>query len=199
VWLRTVDQLAYHYLDALDRSATAPVIAIGASLGAWLLLEMATKQPQLFSALVLISPVGVKVTDRETAQFTDLFARDLAERASVLYADPESALRRLALLDDHEILGLAVAQEAVARFGWEPYLHNPLLRHRLAPRDEPTAIFHGSDDSFVASLDYYRRLPHSFGGPTSLKTIDRCGPPRRGRTADRRWLGSVLEFLRDVR
>ena len=82
VWLRTVDQLAYHYLDALDRSATAPVIAIGASLGAWLLLEMATKQPRSFSALVLISPVGVKVTDRETAQFTDLFARDIAARAS---------------------------------------------------------------------------------------------------------------------
>ena len=198
VWLRTVDQLAYHYLDALDRSATAPVIAIGASMGAWLLLEMATKQPQLFSALVLISPVGVKVTDRETAQFTDLFARDIAARASVLYADPESALRRLALHDDHEILGLAVAQEAIARFGWEPYLYNPLLRHRLHRVTSPTAIFHGSDDAFVANLDYYRRVAALLGGPTQLIAIEGAGH-RVEEEQPTALARSVLEFLRDVR
>ena len=64
---------------------------IGVSFGAWLLLEMATKQPQSFSTLVLISPVGVKVTDRETAQFADLFARDIGARAAALYADPQRA------------------------------------------------------------------------------------------------------------
>ena len=198
VWLRSVDQLAYHYLDALDRSATAPVIAIGASIGAWLLLEMATKQPQVFSALVLISPVGVKITDRETAQFTDLFAHDIDDRASALYADPETALRRLALLDDHEILGLAVAQEAVARFGWEPYLYNPLLRHRLHRVKCPTAIFHGADDGFVASLDYYRRLAALFGGPTRLMTVDGAGH-RVEEEQPTALARSVLEFLRDVR
>ena len=175
MWLRTVDQLAYHYLDALDRSANGPITAIGASIGAWLLLEMATKQPKSFSALVLISPIGVKITDRETPQFTDLFARDIADRARALYADPERAMRRLTLLDDHEILGLAVAQEALARFGWEPYLHNPLLHRRLHRVNCPTAIVHGSDDSFVASLDYYRRLAAMFGGPTWLMTIDGAG------------------------
>src|SRR5687767_9296490 len=164
VWLRTVDQLAYHYLDALDRSATGPIVGIGASIGAWLLLEIATKHPEAFSALVLISPVGVKITDRETAQFTDLFARDIADRARALYADPDRAMRRLTLLDDHEILELAVAQEALARFGWEPYLHNPLLHRRLHRVTCPTAIVHGADDVFVASLDYYRRFAALFGG-----------------------------------
>lgn len=198
VWLRTVDQLAYHYLDALDRSTTGPVVAIGASFGAWLLLEMATKQPKSFSALVLISPVGVKVTDRETAQFTDLFALDIADRASALYADPESALRRLALLDDHEILGLAVAQEALARFGWEPYLHNPLLHRRLHRVKCPTAIVHGCDDAFVVSLDYYRRFAALFGGPTSLMTIDGAGH-RVEEEQPVALAKTVLEFLRDVR
>ena len=198
VWLRTVDQLAYHYLDALERSATGPVMAVGASIGAWLLLEMATKQPQFFAALVLVSPVGVKLNDRETSQFSDLFARDIADRASALYADPTSARQRLALLDDHQLLGLATAQEAVARFGWEPYLHNPLLRHRLHRVTCPTAIVHGTDDRFVASLDYYRRLAALLGGPTSLMTIDDAGhrveeeqPTALART--------VLQFLRDHR
>jgi pimeloyl-ACP methyl ester carboxylesterase len=198
VWLRSVDQLSYHYLEAIDRCTTAPIVAVGASLGAWLLLEMATKQPRSFSALVLISPVGVKLTDRETAQFADLFARDIAARASALYADPEGALRRQAGLDDHEILGLAVAQEAVARYAWEPYLHNPLLRHRLQRVKCPTAIIHGADDAFVASLDYYRRLGALFGGSTTLKKIDGAGH----RVEEEQPLAlahSVLEFLRDVR
>ncbi|HUP76173.1 MAG TPA: alpha/beta hydrolase [Acidimicrobiales bacterium] len=198
VWLRTVDQLAYHYLDALDRSATGPVIAIGASFGAWLLLEMATKQPKSFSALVLISPVGVKVTDRETPQFTDLFALDIADRASALYSDPASALRRIALLDDHEILGLAVAQEALARFGWEPYLHNPLLHRRLHRVNCPTAIVHGADDAFVASHDYYQRLAALFGGTTWLMTIEGAGH-RVEEDQPVTLVRSVLEFLRDVR
>ncbi|MEO5838727.1 MAG: alpha/beta hydrolase [Acidimicrobiales bacterium] len=198
VWLRTVDQLAYHYLEALDRCTTGPIVGVGASLGSWLLLEMATKQPKSFSALVLIAPVGVKLTDRETAQFADLFARDIAARASALYADPEGALRRLADHDDHEILALTVAQEAVARFGWEPYLHNPLLRHRLQRVTCPTAIFHGAEDRFVTSLDYYRRLAALFGGPTWLKTIDSAGH----RVEEEQPLAlarSVFDFLRDVR
>ena len=198
VWLRTVDQLAYHYLDALDRSATGPVVAIGASFGAWLLLEMATKQPKSFSALVLISPVGVKVTDRETPQFTDLFAVDIADRASALYADPASALQRLALLDDSEMLELAVAQEALARFGWEPYLHNPLLHRRLHRVTCPTAIVHGADDVFVASLDYYHRLAALFGGTTWLMAIEGAGH-RVEEEQPVALVRSVLEFLRDVR
>lgn len=175
VWLRTVDQLAYHYLDALDRAATRPVAAVGASFGAWLLLEMATKQPKSFSALVLISPIGVKLTDRETAQFNDLFVRDIDARASLLYADAARATQRQTQLDDHQLLEFAIAQEALTRFGWEPYLHNPLLRHRLHRVTCPTAIVHGAEDAFVTSPDYYRRLSALLRGPTELLSIADAG------------------------
>ena len=175
VWLRTVDQLAYHYLDAVERVATTPITAIGASFGAWLLLEMATKQPQLFSTLVLISPVGVKVTDRETAQFADLFARDIGARASALFADPESATQRAAQLDDEGLAAFAVAQEATARFGWEPYLHNPLLRHRLHRVTCPTAVIYGEHDRFVHDINYYAQLSQLMGGHKYLITVARAG------------------------
>ena len=175
VWLRSVDQLAYHYLDALDEVATTPVTAIGASFGAWLLLEMATKQPQLFSTLVLISPVGVKVTDRETAQFADLFARDIDARAQVLYVDPQGARQRAAQLDDDGLKAFAVAQEATARFGWEPYLHNPLLRHRLHRVTCPTAVIYGEHDRFVQDLDYYAQLSQLMGGHKHVMTVAAAG------------------------
>jgi pimeloyl-ACP methyl ester carboxylesterase len=175
VWLRTVDQLAYHYLDALDRATDQPVIAVGASVGAWLLLEMATKQPKSFAALVLVSPVGVKLNDRESAQFRDLFVRDIEARAALLYADATAAAQRQSQLDDPQLLELTIAQEALTRFGWEPYLHNPLLRHRLQRVTCPTAIVHGADDQLVASIDYYRRLAALLRGPTELITIADAG------------------------
>jgi pimeloyl-ACP methyl ester carboxylesterase len=175
VWLRTVDQLAYHYLDALEGVATTPITAIGASFGAWLLLEIATKQPQLFSTLVLISPVGVKLTDRETAQFADLFARDIKARAAALYADPASAIASASLLDDDGLAAFATAQEAVARFGWEPYLHNPLLRHRLHRVTCPTAIIYGARDRFVEDIDYYDQLSQLLGAHKHLIAIAGAG------------------------
>jgi pimeloyl-ACP methyl ester carboxylesterase len=175
VWLRTVDQLAYHYLDALDRATSRPVVAVGASFGAWLLLEMATKQPKSFSALVLISPIGVKLTDRETAQFNDLFVRDFEARASLLYADAAAASKRQRQLDDHQLLEFAIAQEALTRYGWEPYLHNPLLRHRLHRVTCPTAIVHGAGDAFVASVDYYRKLAALLRGPVEVLSIADAG------------------------
>jgi pimeloyl-ACP methyl ester carboxylesterase len=175
VWLRTVDQLAYHYLDALDRAGDQAVVAVGASIGAWLLLEMATKQPKSFAALVLISPLGVKVNDREHAQFRDLFVRDIDARAALLYADAASAARRQAQLDDPQLLELTIAQEAFTRFGWEPYLHNPLLRHRLHRISCPTAIVHGAEDRFVADIDYYRRVAALLGGPSEVITVAGAG------------------------
>jgi pimeloyl-ACP methyl ester carboxylesterase len=62
----------------------------------------------------------------------------------------------------------------------------------------PTAIFHGADDGFVASLDYYRRLATLFGGPTWLKTIDRAGH-RVEEEQPMALARAVLEFLSDVR
>jgi pimeloyl-ACP methyl ester carboxylesterase len=148
---------------------------VGASFGAWLLLEMATKQPRSFAALVLVSPIGVKLNDRETVQFRDIFVRDIEARAALLYSDAARAAQRQAQLDDPQMLELTIAQEALTRYGWEPYLHNPLLRHRLHRITCPTVIVHGADDRLVASIDYYQRLGELLRGTTEFITIARAG------------------------
>jgi pimeloyl-ACP methyl ester carboxylesterase len=48
-WMRTVDDASYLYLEWLD-----------GSIGAWLALELATKCPAQFEALILVSPIGVR-------------------------------------------------------------------------------------------------------------------------------------------
>ena len=124
VWLRTVDQLAYHYLDAVERVATTPITAIGASFGAWLLLEMATKQPQLFSDPGVDSPVASR--DHRETRISRPLARDSRATASLF------ASRKLRCnLPRTRRRGTAAfaSPRSTARFGWD--LPPPVLRHRL--------------------------------------------------------------------
>jgi pimeloyl-ACP methyl ester carboxylesterase len=162
VWLRSVDELSYLYLDAIERTfGGAAVPAVGVAFGAWVLLEAATKSPGSFSSIVLVSPVGVKLSARDQRQFADLFAANLDERARLLYADPASA-PDFASLDDDVMRSVARAQEGLARFGWEPYLHSPGLRHRLHRVRCPVLIVRGSDDRFVQTAGYHDQLAAHF-------------------------------------
>ena len=123
--------------------------------------------------MVLVSPLGVKLGGRSERTFVDLYATAPADVRACLYGDPSRAPDQSALGDD-EFLELAVAEEAVARYGWEPYLHNPQLRYRLARIGRPTLVVAGSADRFVLAPGYYRVLCR----------LDRCqrraGHHRRG-------------------
>jgi pimeloyl-ACP methyl ester carboxylesterase len=173
-WLRTVDELSYVYLDELERvSGGTACDAVGLSFGAWLLMAMATKNPSLFASLVLVSPLGVKLSDRTTRQFADVFAWSLDERAAALYATPPAG--GIAALDDEARCRLAHAQEGVARFGWEPYLHDPAMRHRLHRVQCSTLIVHGREDRFVQTGDYHEQLATCLGGPVEVCVAERAG------------------------
>ena len=62
---RSVDDLAYLYLDLLDELKLDNVVLVGASLGGWIALEMCVRNHTRLSKLVLVSSVGVKFSGRE--------------------------------------------------------------------------------------------------------------------------------------
>jgi pimeloyl-ACP methyl ester carboxylesterase len=68
-------------------------------------------------------------------------------------------------------LELAVAQEAVTRYGWEPYLHNPQLPHRLGRIRRPTLIVGGSMDRFVVAPKYFESFAGFIGDNAELSII----------------------------
>ena len=70
----TVDDLAYLYLDLLDEYDLREAVVIGCSLGGWIAAEMAVKSTARLSRLILVSPLGIKVGDRETRDIPDIFA-----------------------------------------------------------------------------------------------------------------------------
>jgi len=67
-WFRTVADIAYLYLDLLDRLALDDAVVVGASFGGWVALEMAVRSTARIGRLVLIDSLGVKFSGRERAR-----------------------------------------------------------------------------------------------------------------------------------
>jgi pimeloyl-ACP methyl ester carboxylesterase len=161
--LSTVDDLAYLYLDLLDRLDLRDVVLVGASLGGWIAAEMAVKSTERLSRLVLINPVGIKVSARETRDIADIYAitdRNLAELA---YADPARMARDPKSLPEEELTLMARSREATGRYAWTPYMHNPKLKGRLHRIRIPSLVLWGEADRIVHS-DYGRAFAAEIPG-----------------------------------
>ena len=71
---RTVHDLAYLYLDLLERQDFGKMTLAGASLGGWIALEMCVRCLERIDRLVLINSVGVKFGGREERDIADIYA-----------------------------------------------------------------------------------------------------------------------------
>ncbi|MCY3671125.1 MAG: alpha/beta fold hydrolase, partial [Alphaproteobacteria bacterium] len=85
---RSVDDLAYRYLDLLEELDERDAILVGASLGGWVALEMAVRDRSRIGRMALLAPVGVKLSGREERDFADLAFMPEAEAARALFHDP---------------------------------------------------------------------------------------------------------------
>jgi pimeloyl-ACP methyl ester carboxylesterase len=171
--VRALDDLAYIYLELLE-SLAEPCTVIGVSLGAWIAAEMATKEQKNMSALVLVSPVGIKTGGREDRAFVDLYASRPDDVTRALYAEPSLAPQPAAFSDE-QFLELAIAQEAVTRFAWEPYLHNPQLASRLGRIRVPSLVINGAADTFVLEPDYFATFARLIGDNAGSHSIPGAG------------------------
>ena len=171
--LKALDDIAYVYLELLE-TIGSPVSLVGASMGGWLAAEMATKSTEWLTSVVFVSPLGVKLGGRMDRTFVDLYASAPEVVRACLYGDAARVPDRAALGDD-ALLALATAEEAVARYGWEPYLHNPKLRYRLARIKKPALVVAGSSDRFVVAPGYYESFTGFIGSHAELAVIDGGG------------------------
>nr|TFG52834.1 MAG: alpha/beta hydrolase [Hyphomicrobiales bacterium] len=145
-WMTNVDDLAYFYLDLLKALDLQDVVLVGASLGGWIAAEIAVKSTARLSRLVLANPVGIKIGDRETRDFVDIYAIFDKEIAELAYADPSIGTPDIPNSSDETLFHMARSREATARYGWSPFLHNPKLKSRLHRIDIPTLVLFGAAD-----------------------------------------------------
>lgn len=171
----TIDDLAYLYLDLIDAlSADAgPVAVVGCSIGAWIAAEVAVRSQQGIAALVLGTPLGVKVGGTLSRDIADIYALSPAAVREALYHDPDFGKVDFAAYSDDELQVHFRNLEATALYGWKPYMHNPKLLGRLHRIGVPTLIVAGDSDSFLSGdlpVAYRDAIPGAV-----LSTIDLAG------------------------
>lgn len=169
----TVDDIAYVYLDLLDALDWRDVTVVGLGIGGWIAAEIAVKNAQRLSRLVLVDAFGVKHGDRETRDIFDMWFVTEADLQKVLYVDEALAARDVSKLPEEELYAIARAREATSRYGWKPYMHNPKLKGRLHRIKIPALVLWGAEDKIVAPA--YGRAYAAALPDARFATIARAG------------------------
>jgi pimeloyl-ACP methyl ester carboxylesterase len=145
----TVDDLAYLYLDLADALRLEGAVLVGAGFGGWIATEIMVRSTARFSCLVLADPLGIKLRGREERDIADMHALPRAEYLKLAWADPKRGEVDFTKLSDDELAAIVRGREALALYGWKPYMHNPRLKRWLHRIDRPTLLLWGAQDRIV--------------------------------------------------
>jgi pimeloyl-ACP methyl ester carboxylesterase len=170
-WLENIHDMAYFYLDFLEKLDLRDVLLIGNSMGGWISLEIAVRSTQRIKSMVLVSPAGVKAPGVRPA---DTFLMSPEEQMRALVYDQKVAEARLAEPVTPEALELALKnRHTTARLAWEPRFHDPHLPKWLHRIKVPVTIVWGEQDRIlpVAFADEFRKLMPN----ARLEIIPHCG------------------------
>ena len=172
-WVDSVDDLAHIYLELMDRLGLDKVDLIGCSIGGWIASDIATKVPNRIKRLVLIGPVGVKVGTPDKLDIPDVFAMPQEKFTKLIFHDPDKYRPDLKSLPDEAIAVMVRNRETLALIAWEPYMHNPKLKHRLHRVTAPALFVRGESDGLVSAQylkGYAALLPNA-----RIETIAQAG------------------------
>ncbi len=146
-WLDEVGDLAYFYLDLIDRLKLDGVHVVGHSLGGWIALEMAVRSPARLRTLTLLNSAGIRIKGKPIA---DILVMDRAELTRLAIADPKLVEAQLAMpLTPEMEQQLAQNRVSAARLAWQPRFFNPNLQKWLHRVRVPTCIVWGDRDGIV--------------------------------------------------
>ena len=160
--ITTIDDIAYLYLDLLDRMKLRDVAMVGCGLGGWIAAEIATKTCQHLRSLTLIGSYGIKIGGPYDRDIADIYVLSKGEVAKRTYADAAKA-PDYAQMDEASLQIIARNRLATVRYCWEPYMHNPKLKDRLHRISVPTVVLWGDNDGIVTP-DYGRALAAAIPG-----------------------------------
>jgi len=181
-WMDSIDDFVHIHLNALKKLDLSNVILVGASLGGWVAADLATKNTTRIARIVLVSPVGIKVGPRDKLDIPDIFFTPQAELDAMTMANPEKGRFTAEGKSDDELRILARNKETMALVAWEPYMHNPKLKHRLHSIDRPTLMLHGSHDRLV-SAEYCEAYAKLIPG-CALETMPNAGHSPQNETPE---------------
>ncbi len=148
-WITNMDDIAYVYLDLIEKLGLKKLTLMGFSLGGWIAAEMATKDDSRLAKLVLVDPYGIKVRGPYDQDIADIWLLHPRKVAELKWHDPAKGKRDFPAMSEDKLSVVARNTETTARFCWEPYMHNPKLKHRLHRIQVPTLLVWGKNDGIV--------------------------------------------------
>jgi pimeloyl-ACP methyl ester carboxylesterase len=176
----------------MDRLGIERVDLVGASIGGWIAAEMATKAPERFKKVVLVAPVGVKTGPIDKLDIPDIFAMPQENVNKLLFHDPQKFQFDASRFSDEELTVIARNRETLTLLVWEPWMHNPKLKHRLHRLTMPTLFLRGESDGLVTAdyLERYARLVPK----ARIETVAKAGHAVQAEQPDA-FAAKVLGFL----
>ena len=147
--VRAMADYVLHLVDVLDALGLDRLPVVGTSFGGWVAAELAARHPERVAGLALVDAMGLRVEGQPAAE---LFALNLAGLAALLLHDRRAVDVSALPAFDREadpmtsVSRMIVGQEAMARLGWSPYLHDPGLPARLPRWGGPALVMWGDDD-----------------------------------------------------
>src|SRR5262245_48344074 len=103
----TIYDLVRHTLDLIDTVPGDKVTLIGFSFGGWLAAEAAVVRPAKLDRLILVDPVGIRISDRETRDILDIFNLHPNLVREKTFHDPKCFAHVLDTMEHDELVNYA--------------------------------------------------------------------------------------------
>ncbi|MBM3486738.1 MAG: alpha/beta hydrolase [Alphaproteobacteria bacterium] len=155
----SIDDLKFIYLDMMDALDLRDAVVVGFSMGGWVAAELAVMTTARMARLVLVDAVGIKPGGREDRDIADVFGTPADKLARIMWHNLANAPKP-AEMSDQALAMMASNREALGIYTWQPYMHNPKLKHRLHRIGVPTLLLWGESDGLVTPAygEAYRKL-----------------------------------------
>ncbi|HLI22544.1 MAG TPA: alpha/beta hydrolase [Stellaceae bacterium] len=168
-WIDDVDDLAFFYLDLLQKLADGRVHIVGHSLGGWIAMAMAIRSTAQIQSLTLVDSAGISVPGVKRG---DMFIGSPQETGRLLFAGEEPAARWAAAWQASDELKEIYDKNraAAAKYTWQPRLHDPRLAKWLHRINVPVHIVWGEAD-WLIPLAHGEALKRAIGGGGAALTV----------------------------
>jgi len=157
-WFDSIDDLAFAYLDLLERLDLRDVLVIGSSMGGWIASAMASHDTRRLSGIVLIDAGGIQVEGHPIADVSSLTPDELS---AISFHNPTPFRVDPSTVTPEQIEARAANFRALYVYDQGQGMGDPKLRRRLRRVRIPALVVWGESDR-VIDPEYGRVYAQSF-------------------------------------
>lgn len=158
-WFNSIDDLAFAYLELLERLNLRDVLVIGSSVGGWIASEMTLRDTsRRLRGLVLVNGVGIQVDGHPVPDVSTLAPEKLA---ALSFHNPAAFRIDPSTITPEQIAARKANTETLYVYDRQRLGGDPKLQRRLRHVIIPVLVAWGESDR-VADLEYGRVYAQAF-------------------------------------